>query len=417
MWVVVALETDMGWPTSQTAIPFEGHEMLLRPASERLLPSVAMAYEPPMTHETALLLVRRFLSSLAWVESAAVREAFDTGGSMPIQVGRTSPGTSINPRFRLDYLPAPNEPKARLALALYREGLGLNSRPYKLLSFYKIINLLHGRAEEQQAWINATVDRLEDNEAFERIAALRAAGETDIGKYLYVSGRCAVAHAYGEPTVDPDDPEHMVRVSRDLRVVQALAEYLIDHELGVLSLHTVWKQHLYELEGFRTILGPTIVSILKRKGALRVVPTFPALSLRVRYHPTLASFERMTADIQRSDAGRLDVACTSATGGLRALLTLDFSDEHLRFDPARGVLVRDDGSAAAARSLLDRILFVQWLFQNGQLEVWDADHDALLGRCATFIPANIDLGATIDSMEPATRELEAEVRRRELADA
>ena len=38
--------------------------MLLRPASERLLPSVAMAYESPMTHETALLLVRRFLSPL-----------------------------------------------------------------------------------------------------------------------------------------------------------------------------------------------------------------------------------------------------------------------------------------------------------------------------------------------------------------
>src|SRR5207244_2767065 len=113
-----------------------------------------------------------------------------------------------------------------------------------------------------------------------------------------------------------------------------------------------------------------------------------------------------------SDDGRLDVVCTSATGALRALLTLDFAEEHLRFDPARGVLVRDDGSVSGARSLLDRILFVQWMFQNGQLEVWDADHDALLSRCATFIPANIDLGATIDHMERATSELEAEVQRR-----
>jgi len=49
----------------------------------------------------------------------------------------------INPKFRIDYLPEHTNPKGQLCLALYREALNLNSKPFQFLGFFKIINVLH----------------------------------------------------------------------------------------------------------------------------------------------------------------------------------------------------------------------------------------------------------------------------------
>jgi hypothetical protein len=52
--------------------------------------------------------------------------------------------------------------------------------------------------------------------------------------------------------VDPDDPQDTERLARDLPLMKAVAEYAIEHELGVRSMRTIWREHLYELAGFRT---------------------------------------------------------------------------------------------------------------------------------------------------------------------
>jgi hypothetical protein len=57
--------------------------------------------------------------------------------------------------------------------------------------------------------------------------------EPDIGNYMFVSGRCAIAHASQNPVVDPDNPNDLFRLSADMPVVRALAEHLIRQELGV----------------------------------------------------------------------------------------------------------------------------------------------------------------------------------------
>ena len=58
---------------------------------------------------------------------------------------------------------------------------------------------------------------------------------TDIGEYLYASGRCAVAHAGTNPTVDPEDPEDMDRLCKDLPLIRAMAAHVIEKELNVKS--------------------------------------------------------------------------------------------------------------------------------------------------------------------------------------
>ncbi|MGH9022969.1 MAG: methylamine utilization protein MauJ, partial [Acidimicrobiia bacterium] len=64
---------------------------------------------------------------------------------------------------------------------------------------------------------------------------------------MYAAGRSAVAHANADPVVDPDHPEDTLRLQRDLPLIKALAAFAIEHDLGVKSQGTVWREHLYEL--------------------------------------------------------------------------------------------------------------------------------------------------------------------------
>src|SRR5262249_54561977 len=100
------------------------------------------------------------------------------------------------------------------------------------LGYFKIINTRYPDGAPQIAWINRTLPLLTDEAANKRVADLTAT-ENDIGRYLYVSGRCAVAHAFNNPVVDPDNPEDLLRLGADMPVAKALAEYLIEHEYGI----------------------------------------------------------------------------------------------------------------------------------------------------------------------------------------
>ena len=52
------------------------------------------------------------------------------------------------------------------------------------------------------------------------------------------------------------------------------------------------------------------------------------------------------------------------------------------------------------------------LLLNGQLEVWDAEGGALLGRTDPYVGTNIDLSATAHGLEKVAEELDAELQRR-----
>lgn len=413
-WVVVGVETRVGWPTRETRVTFRGREVTLRPETETLAPSVIAEYQPPITYEETLLLIREFLSSLVWVEGHPITETMTTGGGFPIRVGK-SPGFGVvSPFFRADYLPDPQDARARLALALYREALGVNSDPFRFLGFFKIINILHRTGPEQKAWINARVDSLEDYRAKERTAQLRGQGH-DVGDYLYESGRCAVAHAFNDPIVNPENPQDTERIALDMPIIKALAEDLIENELGVQSLGTIYREHLYELEGFRTLVGTQAVEELKRgKTALDIarLPRLPRLNIRIRDSERLATFEAMHAGILDARNGRLLIQCVSEDGLVEGGLSLNFAAERMEFDPMAGLAVTDDGSPEAAMHAANVAKFTRALFLNGQLEVWNAEDQTRLGRCDPFLSVNLDLGRTIENFDRLIERLNAEAQRR-----
>lgn len=219
MWAVIGLETGFEWPAKEMTVNYKGHKILLRPETAELAPTIAVEYSHPTTYEEAASVGTEFLSALAWVEGRYVRETIWTGGSAPINVGKGPIGGVATRSFRLDYIPEAADEKPKLALALYREALGNNSVAYQYLGYFKILNVLFSNGPQQINWINSTIPKLTDYHVKERLTEL-AARHSDLGNHLYASGRCAVAHAFSTPVVNPDDPNHRGRLSFELPVIR-----------------------------------------------------------------------------------------------------------------------------------------------------------------------------------------------------
>ena len=78
---------------------------------------------------------------------------------------------------------------------------------------------------------------LTNEECIERIKLIEKS-QGDPADYLYKSGRCAVAHAFADPIVDPDDVSDLHRLSEDLWLMQNLTAYLIEKSFGIKQ--SIW---------------------------------------------------------------------------------------------------------------------------------------------------------------------------------
>jgi hypothetical protein len=247
-------------------------------------PAISMKVPPGKSAECEELLMR-FVSNLSWVEERGITVDGIGGGSLPRPMGRdTRSGFSISDEFDLSYFPEPASKDALLALALMREGRALNHAAYAFLSFFKVLEVAFPEVKERKTWVEANVAKVEGHRVKEALSGLAEKGITDIGAHLFESGRCAVVHANREPIVDPDKPDDMRRLWSELPIMKALAQQAIEDELGVETSATVYRKHLYELAGFKEILGVEIVDFLTRGEQVteQRMLEIPDISVRIR---------------------------------------------------------------------------------------------------------------------------------------
>jgi hypothetical protein len=191
-----------------------------------------------------------------------------------------------------------------------------------------------------------------------------------------------------------------------LPVIKALAEHVIESQVGVKSALTYHQEHLYELEGFRKLLGEAIVSKLKAKQIPERFSLLPLLSIRLRGKEKYPAFERLASSIVGAQDGCVYVRCDSSDGLSALIFGLNFPAERIEFNIQGGVAVRDDGSAHAAHVRLDDLRFFREHICNGELEIWNAESETLLGRTDPLIPVNVDLRGTIRSLDCIQEKLE-----------
>jgi len=234
----VGVKGSAVWPTEETTVEFGGHKLVLKPATRETEQSVHINLQG-ISNVEALTLINRFLSVLSWCDDQPMENRYGwSGNPIPVAVPRESRVVGSSMAFPFCRRLEPDE-RARLALALFREARTVNSTPFGFLSYFKILNIfwkdrvetINGqRRNPMIEGIRATLPKLKDELAVSRLHTLKTT-EPDIPKYLYESGRCAIAHAYATPIVDPDDVSDLRRLSEDLYIVKGVAEYLMEARL------------------------------------------------------------------------------------------------------------------------------------------------------------------------------------------
>ncbi len=232
-WLNVGIKGHAAWPTRETKVVFGGHELLLKPGTKNTEQSVHINLKG-IPEQEALTLINRFLSILSWCDNVPMENLYGHSGSVvPVAIPRSTTRAFGSCIFGYPfYRKIEGDLKVRLALALYREALTVNSVPFSFLSYFKILNIFWNRSKELIDGIRHTLPYLTDKLSLERIDKLKKT-ESDVPTYLYESGRCAIAHAYSDPLVDPDDVAELRRLSQDIWVIRAIAEYLIENKFNI----------------------------------------------------------------------------------------------------------------------------------------------------------------------------------------
>ena len=393
-WEAISIEPHFPWPEQEIKVAYRGYILKCVPEENDFYPMVAVeCRENRIASERARRLLLQFISSLVWANPAQVKIFSLAGGTFAYRFQRQKPEIKVTYKGNCLYLrqlPEPVDERSMLGLALYREAIELENSAYQVLGFSKIFNILYEKSRGQKDWINANLHKIEI--ASDRLKELVAEGK-DIGGYIYESCRCAVAHAFSEPLVNPDDPEDLSRLYRDLQLVKELAEIAIEHELGVKSSLSIYREHLYELSGFKSILGrdlvEDIINFEKLEDKRLDFPEIPALTVRLHDKDKCEAFTGMTpSGAKVLDNGTLVLLLSNAEGQVRLNLYLNFNEERLGLDWQNGIFVGKDDTARSARFAAEVHEFIADYLMNGTLEVWN-DNNELVAYCDPFIPTNI----------------------------
>jgi hypothetical protein len=248
LWMNFAVRPGFSWPNTPVEIPVDAATVVLSPETSELACTASLFDASGFEFDEGATRLSKFLSRLAWSQRGAIEEHFAVGTNNPKQPGRLGKGTyamsgwaTVDPWHQL-YLPAVPTPDAGLSLALFREGMSLNSEPLRFLSLFKVLNIVFSSGPKQQQWINSNLHRVKGGPELERLSQLQAQ-HRDIGEYLYVQGRCAVAHAYSTPVADPDDYADRRRLRDDLPLIRLMAELCIERELNVPTTDSFLAAH------------------------------------------------------------------------------------------------------------------------------------------------------------------------------
>jgi hypothetical protein len=186
-------------------------------------------------------------------------------------------------------------------------------------------------------------------------------------------------------------------------------------KMGVVphGAFTIIGEHLYEIDGFKTLLGEDISNRLKAAETLfRSDIKFDIkISLRLWNKKRFRAFENLTVKVVEAKNGAVVLQLTR-DGRVIIPITLDFPNEKLRFEPVQGVNFNDDNTTNAAAQFADAYRFIGEMIANGVLEVWDVTHSQVVGRLLEYIPVNIIPGKTRENMIALEKEWRQKAKER-----
>jgi hypothetical protein len=193
-----------------------------------------------LSMEEARTVINRFLSLMTWCDDQyAIAQDGWSGNPVPIAVPKRNLAftTTYHWIFNRDI---PSSEDVLRALALYREGRNAEQNfmiSYAVLSYFKVLEIKYPDGDKIRPWIAKVFPSVQGEIDHDRVATLTAArGIEPIEKYLWESGRLAVAHVRKKHPMDPDIALDLGRLQNTAVIMRPLARYFIREELGVSDI-------------------------------------------------------------------------------------------------------------------------------------------------------------------------------------
>ncbi|WP_413964748.1 methylamine utilization protein MauJ [Delftia tsuruhatensis] len=405
-WLTAACYTSIAWPESDVRLNYDGDDYFLRGAQirngRRDTPGITMRCQRGQESEV-MGKILRFASILGWFKRGYVDVGGYVAGShanLYSEGQGQSTMIACGPHgFECNYLPLIRDERTRRALAFWREGLRLRQIHvgYAFLSFFKVIESQFDRSALRVAWIAEALPVLE-GDAGARVRAL-SSEVADVGKHIYDSGRCAVAHAqFADGRGDPDVPEDRRRLEQDLTVMEALARQYIAYELGVPDEMVVHRDR-DRLEAVAQFVPEPVARALREKVHVsRRSVGLQGLIVGLARWPQapVATFSSLSLRVREVQGGKLFITASNPSDSITLGFVLDFSENRahvilgqLNYRLSDNPMSTDD--AIAVVDLRKNII------GNALLELWLPNGERL--DFEVFIPVNIDIAATWKSMD------------------
>lgn len=404
-WLCINIDTRTAWPTKPQSFQHEGHLIWVMPISTDHYPGLATIKPPDLERDECFALLHRALSVIAWFQDSGAVVVHMSGGNLPRMVGirdRTSHG--IRDEFDLSDLPTIATESGKLALALMREGRGLKHPAYSFLSFFRALEVAIPNGAARGEWVTENIEKIDGHRAKGALQALRESINGDIGKHLRESGRHAIAHAQAHPIINPDEPRDARRLDTELPIIEALSVLAIEDHLGIQTRHTMWREHLYELRGWKDILAAEFIqaSLMPTPPDVQGIVDLPLINFRLRRSEPFPLLEGMIPVHAGLNGGKIELVYRSQDELAELIFRLNFAEERLEFDLDGSFNLFDDGSVQAAKNGKERCRFIWDYFGNGEIQIWNAETGGLISRVDAFLPLNM-----IANLDGHIAELEA----------
>lgn len=236
----IGMDNQVSWPRTETLVTFDRYTMVLLPKTEKNVQSISMDLTANrMNEQQARTVMNRFLSLLCFCDDQyAVAQDGWSGNPIPVGVPRRDLAFTTTTYWVFDRK-IPETDEARRALALYREARNAEQNflvSYAVLSFFKIIEIVHSNEGQATAWMKqnfAAASTTIPPEVLARFDAER--GQVTPEDHINRAYRIAVAHASPRKTQasDPDDASELRRLHTAAGVLRPIARFFITNDLGI----------------------------------------------------------------------------------------------------------------------------------------------------------------------------------------
>ncbi len=393
------IRAHSGWTGKPIKLSFQGNDYFLMPRDGDFLAYISIEIgrrEDPKNKQSSVAMLASYLAwyfkqgieICTWIGHAGLISKFKYG-NIPV----------IYSHFDVRYIPRIPDDKAKIALALYREALTLNVNGYKFLSFYKVLDLACNTSHNQRQAIKEYLPKIIDREAKARIETLYQSNE-NIEEYLYKSCRCAVAHAYQKPFLNPDNIDDDVRLKADLPIIKEIAEKIIEDKFGIMTSESYREKHLYETMGFEEMQSEDVLSMIcgDHTHDIKEVMLPKLFSIRIRNKPEYQALSSLTILNKSLNGSCLLLLLSNSTRHISIKMEIDFKSHTLAMDPLKDIQLAYSGDTRIDDVNVSCLDFIIDMAHNNVMEIWDPEKPAILGYKEPYIPVMHSFKNPIDML-------------------